>query len=74
MFLTYFSEGSEHEESLIVSGFSGTYVNDISCFRIALWTKMASINEKQFKYHIRERKLHMVPTSVNISLLILCKN
>lgn len=36
MFLTYFPEGSEHEESLIVSGFSGTCIDDLSCFQIAL--------------------------------------
>ena len=36
MFLTYFPEGSEHEENLIVSGFSGTYIDDLSCFQIAL--------------------------------------
>ena len=34
MFLTYFPEGSEHEESLI--GFSGTCIDDLSCFQIAL--------------------------------------
>ena len=61
MFLTYFSEGNGPERNLIVSGFSDTYVSDRICFWIALWTKMASPNKTQFKYHVRRRKCHTTP-------------
>ena len=57
--LTYFSEGSGHEGNPMLSGSSGIYVSSrTSCFRIALWTQMASTNEKQFKYQVHRRKLH----------------